>query len=72
MELEGWISLNKFPRTIKIAIVDGRPASQTNNYFGETVARNRGWYNITVFSDEISARNWLGGAAMPEKIGNIS
>ena len=60
IELEHWISQNNFPRTVKIAIVDVRPASKTNNWFGETVARNRGWYYISVFSDEMSAINWLG------------
>ena len=59
LELERWISRNDFPRNVKVAIVDYRPATQSNNWFGETVVRNRGWYNISVFSDEKSARNWL-------------
>jgi hypothetical protein len=59
IDLENWITQQGFPRTVKIAIVDSRPDSQSNNWFGETVARNRGWYNISVFREETSANNWL-------------
>jgi hypothetical protein len=59
VDLEKWISQNAFPHDVKIAIVDIRERSQTNNWFGETVARNGGWYNISVFNDEESARRWL-------------
>jgi len=50
----------KFPYNVKVAIVDPRPSSRSNNSFGETVAHNRMWDLISVFKDEVSARTWLG------------
>jgi len=49
----------KFPYAVKVAIVDPRPPSKSNNSFGETVAHNRMWQLISVFKDEVSARAWL-------------
>jgi hypothetical protein len=48
-----------FPCDVKVAIVDPRPPLHSNNAFGETVAHNRMWQLIVVFSDESSARVWL-------------
>jgi hypothetical protein len=64
IEVESWIRELGFPSNDRFAIVDPRPASLTNNnWFGETVAHNRGQGNIRVFRDEDSARQWLSDTA---------
>jgi hypothetical protein len=60
VDIEQWFTEIGLPRFIKIAIVDGKTAAESDNMFGETVARNRGWPLITVFSSEAAARVWLG------------
>jgi len=59
IEIEGWMRTLAFPPHIKLAIVDGRDPGISDNPFGETVVRNRGWSLISVFADEAAARTWL-------------
>ncbi|NTW48518.1 MAG: hypothetical protein HGB19_02050 [Chlorobiales bacterium] len=62
IEIQQWMASEKFPKKLKIAIVDEKMANEknNNNVFGETVVYNRGWANFKVFNNEASARKWLG------------
>ena len=60
-ELGKWLGSSRFPRRVKVAIVDpGKTAQGNMNAFGETVLLNRGFYNIRVFPDHQTASAWLG------------
>lgn len=60
-ELGKWLESSRFPRGVKVAIVDPGKTSQGNmNAFGETVLLNRGFYNIRVFPDHETAGAWIG------------
>jgi hypothetical protein len=59
VDMEPWFKEVGLSRTTRIAIVDAE-TERSDNVFGETVARNRGWPLITVFADETAARAWLG------------
>jgi hypothetical protein len=59
MSLERFLQDIKFTRVHKVAIIDADQRQDGINQFGETVAINRGWYNIKVFKEETQAREWL-------------
>jgi len=59
LDLVQWLLDTQFPYDAKIAIVDPKLPAGTNNAFGETLVRNRGWSLIRVFADEKRAREWL-------------
>lgn len=59
LELEQLLLAIEFPRSTKVAIVAVNISPENMNFFGETVARNRGWPFISVFKSEEAARSWL-------------
>lgn len=66
IELVQWLGESGFPRTLRVAIIDPRAATQSNNPFGETVARNRSFPFIVVFPDDGAAGRWLAANAAQE------
>jgi hypothetical protein len=59
-ELGKWLDESRFPRGVKVAVVDpGRLDPGNMNAFMEIVVFNRGYYNIRVFSCREEARSWL-------------
>jgi len=61
LNIANWLGDVKFPKEIKVAIIDPKVSSITNiNQFSEMVARTKGWHNIRAFEDELKAMAWIG------------
>jgi hypothetical protein len=61
INIMGWLESIRFPKEIKVAIIDPKVSSSINiNQFGEVVAQTKGWRNIKAFEDELKAMAWIG------------